>query len=159
MDFAYDLYSSWDVQQFLGRVPRVMGSRASAEALIQRLSAVDDPVKGYWVVENASSADLLGTVMLQGIRRSGETRPSDELEIGWHFHPRSWGHGYATRAAKIVLHHAFSAGADQVIAVVHPENLASRAVCTRLGMASQGLSEKYYDATYELYAADRQRSG
>ncbi|MHA7294085.1 GNAT family N-acetyltransferase [Arthrobacter sp. HLT1-21] len=85
VDFAYDLYSNEDVQRFLGRIPKVVRSRASAETLIHRLSAVKDPVTGYWVVGDASSAELPGTVMLQSIRLSGTDGPSDEVEIGWHF--------------------------------------------------------------------------
>ena len=36
--------------------------------------------------------------------------------IGWHFHPQHWGQGYATEAARAVLHHAF---VDQGLSVVN----------------------------------------
>lgn len=152
-DFVFDLYSRWDVQRYLGHEPKVMEGIEEAHALIERLRARSGPVLGYWAVESAASGALVGTVMLQGIRLSGTRDPSDEVEIGWHFHPNAWGHGYATDAAQQVMQHGFESGLDRIIAVVHPENAASGRVCLRLGMTNEGLTDRYYDAEYELFAA------
>ena len=151
--FVYDLYSRWNVQRYLGHAPTVMAGVDEAHALIERLRSRIDPVLGYWAVEEESRHTLLGTVMLQGIRLSGTQGPSTEVEVGWHFHPDAWGHGYATEAAQLVMQRAFDEGVDRVIAVVHPGNEASRRVCLRLGMTDEGATSRYYDAEYVLFTA------
>ena len=151
--FAFDLYSRWDVQRYLGRDPKVMEAPAQANALIARLAAVDDPVLGYWVVQVSSTGEPVGTVLLQGIRLTGTNERSDQIEIGWHFHPDAWGRGYATEAAKVVMHHGFDAGLERIIAVTHPENVASQRVCHRLGMKEEGVTSRYYDVECQLFVA------
>jgi RimJ/RimL family protein N-acetyltransferase len=153
--FVFDMYSKPDVQRFLGRQPKVMEHRTHADALIKRLTAVDDPIRGYWAVEAVPSGELLGTVMIQGIRLSGANEPSDELEIGWHFHPDSWGQGYATSAAELMVQDAFASGADRLVAVVRPGNAASIRVCQRLGMEDAGITDRYYDASCHLFVLER----
>ncbi|MFF1879776.1 GNAT family N-acetyltransferase [Leifsonia sp. NPDC058230] len=151
--FVYDLYSRWAVQRYIGREPKVMEDPEQAHALIRRLRSTEDPTLGYWAVEAVATGELVGTVMLQGIRLSGTQGPSDEIEIGWHFHPDAWGHGYATAAAKLVLQHGFESGLDRIIAVAHPENLASHRICLRLGMTDEGPTTRYYDTECELFTA------
>ena len=74
-----------------------------------------------------------------------------EVEIGWHLHPDSWGHGYATEAARAVLAHGFAAGLPEILAVTHLGNEPSQAVCRRIGMRHQGTVEKWYDVPSELF--------
>lgn len=157
--FVFDLYSRWDVQRYLGHHPRVMEDVSQAEALIERLRAVDDPTLGYWAVEAADSGTVVGTVMLQGIRLSGTSHASDQVEIGWHFHPDTWGSGYATDAARVALEHGFASGLDSILAVAHADNVPSQRICRRLGMEGAGITDAYYDAEYELFVAAKQRPG
>lgn len=154
-DFVYDLYSRWDVHRYLGHEPRIMAGADEAQTLIERLRSRNDPVLGYWAVEAAGTTTVVGTVILQRIRRSGTDGPSEEVEIGWHFHPDAWGRGYATEAARLVMQHAFESGTTRIIAVAHPDNTASLRVCLRLGMTDQGRTTRYYDAEYQLFTADR----
>lgn len=153
--FVYDLYSRWEVQRFIGREPQVMTEPRQARALIERLRSREDGVLGYWAVRSLPTGNLVGTVMLQGIRISGTPGPSDEIEIGWHFHPDAWGHGYATEAARLVLTHAFDSGLTRIIAVAHPDNTASHGVCLRLGMSDAGRTARYYDTECELFVIER----
>ncbi len=155
--FVFDLYSRWDVQRYLGHEPRVMENPTQAEGLIERLRAVDDPALGYWAVEAADTGTLVGTVMLQGIGLSGTSSPSDQVEIGWHFHPDAWGRGYATDAARVALEHGFAAGLDSILAVAHADNFPSHRICRRLGMEDAGTTNAYYDAEYELFVAKKGR--
>jgi len=74
-----------------------------------------------------------------------------EVEVGWHLHPDSWGHGYATEAARAVIDRGFGAGVAEVYAVVRPGNEASIAVCRRLGMTPLGRLRRWYDAELEAY--------
>lgn len=155
-DFVYDMYSRWEVQRFIGPVPRVMEDRSEADRLIERCQRFDHPVQGFWAVEREEDAQLVGTILLKGIPASGDAplQPSGDTEIGWHFHPDYWGRGYAAEAASAVLAHSFSKGLDRVIAVTSAENIASQRVCKRIGMEHRGTTTDYYNATCELYSAE-----
>ena len=43
VDFVYDMYSRWDVQRFIGRVPRVMENRDEAEEKVARWRSLAVP--------------------------------------------------------------------------------------------------------------------
>lgn len=157
-DFVFDMYARWAVQQFIGLVPTVMESRDQAVALIGRWQDLVHPVHRIWAVTGRGSGRLHGTLLLKSIPASGtgsSAAPSGDTEIGWHFHPDSWGHGCASEAAAAVLQYAFGHGLDEVVAVTAPANLASQRVCERIGMTRRGLTTKYYDATCELFSAIR----
>ncbi|MDN3482860.1 GNAT family N-acetyltransferase [Arthrobacter sp. APC 3897] len=155
-DFVYDMYSRWEVQRFIGLVPRAMEDRSEADRLIERCRNFDHPVRGFWAVQRVVDAQLVGTILLKGIPASGEAplQPSGDTEIGWHFHPDYWGKGYAAEAASAVLGHSFREGLGRVIAVTSAENTASQRVCERIGMEHQGTTKDYYNATCELYLAE-----
>ncbi|WP_442933800.1 GNAT family N-acetyltransferase [Micromonospora sp. CPCC 205556] len=70
--------------------------------------------------------------------------------LGWYFHPDAWGRGYASEAA--VLRHAFEAGLQTVLAVTHPDNVASQGVCRRLGIRHHGPTDRYNDMTCEFFS-------
>ena len=74
-----------------------------------------------------------------------------EVEVGWHLHPDSWGHGYATEAATAVIQHGFDAGLPEVYAITHTTNERSQAVCRRLGLDDLGVMEKWYDEESRVY--------
>jgi RimJ/RimL family protein N-acetyltransferase len=153
-DFAFDLYSRWDVVRFLGRTPAVLTERAEAVRRIARLRALEDDVRAFRLVELADGTPV-GTVMLQPIPASGPEplRPSGDTEIGWHFHPDHWGHGYAAEAAGALLAAAL-VDLPRVIAVTYPENAASQRVCERIGMRRLGPTDAYYNVRMELFAAE-----
>ena len=59
-------------------------------------------------------------------------------EIGWTMHPDYTGRGYATEAARAVLHLAFATlGLHRVFAELDPRNGASIAMCRRVGMREE----------------------
>ena len=101
-----------------------------------------------WAVERAEDGVVVGTVLLL-------TLPHDdhgEVEIGWHLHPDSWGHGYASEAARAVLAHGFAAGLPEIIAVSHTDNDPSQAVMRRLGMEDRGITDRWYDDESAYFA-------
>jgi RimJ/RimL family protein N-acetyltransferase len=102
-------------------------------AFVQKRMSADYPEGlGYWSVFNrfAEQDVLLGWVLLLPYHRY-----SDEVEIGWRFIHSSWGKGYATEAAAVVLGHAFrTVKLQKVVADIHPLNLSSIAVAEKLGM-------------------------
>jgi RimJ/RimL family protein N-acetyltransferase len=174
--FVLDLYSRWEVQQFIGTKPRVMTSMAEAGELIGRWRGIDHPVHAVWAVQLKAAVlpephqagplqaepgqptqarpKLAGTLLLKSIPASGSElplQPSGDTEIGWHFHPDRWGKGFATEAAQVVLNYAFANGLPQVVAVTNPANTASQRLCTRIGLSHCGQTDKYYNARCELF--------
>lgn len=159
VDFVFDTYSRWDVQRFIGRVPRLMADRAEAIERVDRYAAWDEEEpKGIWLIADRKSGERFGTALLKDLPASGPAdplQPSGETEIGWHLHPDAWGRGIASEAAQRVLEYAFEAGLDRVLAVTHPENTASQAVARRIGMRDEGLTDAYYNTTCALLRIDR----
>ncbi|WP_320414906.1 GNAT family N-acetyltransferase [Kocuria sp. cx-116] len=149
--FVQDLYSRPEVQRYIGdgtqRVRTLDEARAKISAWNERYLA--EPMQGLWAVCRKDGT-VTGSLPLKPIPDS-KTAVERDIEIGWHFHPDHRGHGYATEAARAVLEHAFASGLERVVAVTHPANTASRAVCLRLGMTHLGLSDAYYDAACELF--------
>lgn len=63
-----------------------------------------------------------------------------EWEIGWAIHPRLWGQGLATEAARALLAFAFTElQAHRVVAFSHAHNAASLQVMRKLGLQQEGL--------------------
>lgn len=148
-DRLLDLLSRMEVVKWLGDgEPELMRDLDEAHARIDRYAGRSDPPLGVWAVERRSDGVVAGTVLLL-------TLPNDEhgeVEIGWHLHPDSWGHGYATEAAAAVLAHGFAAGLPEIIAVSHTDNRPSQAVMGRLGMTDRGIVERWYDGPSACFA-------
>jgi RimJ/RimL family protein N-acetyltransferase len=63
-----------------------------------------------------------------------------QAEIGWALSPAAQGHGYAAEAATVMLDALFdAAGMHRVRAELDPRNVASVALCRRLGMREEAL--------------------
>ena len=57
------------------------------------------------------------------------------VEIGWRLSSKHWGKGYATEAAKAVLHHAFTdLKLDEIISFTVVANVKSRRVMEKIGL-------------------------
>ncbi len=146
LDRLWDMYSRWEVMRFLGAAPKVMADPAEAAGLVARWTAPHahwPPTYGQWAIEDRRTGVAVGTALLKPLPNSDGSAASD-IEVGWHLHPDSWGHGYATEAAGALVQRAFAAGVPEVFAVVYPENTASLAVCRRLGMESIGETDRWY---------------
>jgi len=104
---------------------------------------------GLWVVEWRHEPGFLGWCGLLPLERTGL------IEIGYRYVPEAWGRGVATEAARAVLDHGFRGlGFDPIVAVAHPDNLASCRVLEKIGMRSEGLS-RHYDADLVFYGLTR----
>ncbi|MBS0489875.1 MAG: GNAT family N-acetyltransferase [Proteobacteria bacterium] len=58
------------------------------------------------------------------------------IDMGWRLSREAWGHGYASEAARAVLHDGFTRlDLPEIDAITAAVNLRSRAVMERLGMA------------------------
>ncbi|HEY2949312.1 MAG TPA: GNAT family N-acetyltransferase [Micromonosporaceae bacterium] len=157
LDRVYDIYSRWDVARWLGAAPRAMSVPSEALAAVRRWrdrgAELGDPF-GVWAVEVRDSGVVAGTVLLLPLPDS-DGSPATDVEVGWHLHPDSWGHGYATEAARAAVERAFAAGIPEVHAVVAPGNERSVAVCRRLGMTPLGRTGRWYGAEFDAFRLRR----
>src|SRR5579864_9557638 len=91
---------------------------------------------GTWAVERRSDHAVIGRV--------GMINPEGwpGLEIGWTLGKHYWGMGYATEAAACAMRYAFlTQPVSKLISCIHPDNVASQAVATRLGETKGQRSE------------------
>jgi len=85
---------------------------------------------GNWGVVPEGEAEIIGWAGLQFLPELNET------EVGFLLNRPFWGRGYATEAAMASLQFGFNRiQLDHIIALVHPENLASQRVISKCGMS------------------------
>ena len=146
----FDLYGRREVARWLGRTPQEMQSLDQAKDAVAGWRSWNEEraPAGRWAVERRDDGVVAGTVLLVPLPDG-----DGEFEVGWHFHPDSWGKGFATESARGAIAYGFEQGLEEVFAVVRPDNAASLAVCRRLGMEELGPTTTYYDTELELFRA------
>ena len=151
---AFVIYSDPEVMRFLGTpggksLESVEKMRAAiADRYLPRYSAT--PQFGAWAAERKSDRKIVGTILLKDL----DGQP--EIEVGWHLARFAWGRGYATEGARGAMTHGFDiAKLDRIVAVVHPDNLKSQAVCRRLLMRHAG-TKNAYQQDLQYFIADRE---
>jgi RimJ/RimL family protein N-acetyltransferase len=114
-------------------MPRPL-SRAESDDFVRRAQRhIEARGWGLWAVEGRADGQFIGYVGLAVPSFSEHFTPC--VEIGWRLRRASWGHGYATEAARECLRVAFETlGLPEVVAFTVPANVRSRAVMQRLGM-------------------------
>jgi RimJ/RimL family protein N-acetyltransferase len=121
--------------------PRVMEyfatgplSRGESDALADRIEAqFAERGFGLWAVEVPAVEAFAGFCGLAVPSFTAHFTPC--VEIGWRFAARSWGHGYATEAARAVLAHAFGPlGLREIVSFTTASNVRSQGVMQRIGM-------------------------
>jgi RimJ/RimL family protein N-acetyltransferase len=145
----FDMMSRMEVVRYLGDGgPVLMTDVEEARTRIERINGRERvPPTGFWAVEVRATGTVAGSVMLVPLPHG-----DGELEVAWHLHPDSWGHGYATEAADAVLRHGFAHGLTEVYAVTHVPNVRSQAVCRRLGMEDLGIDPPVAQRWYAVAA-------
>jgi RimJ/RimL family protein N-acetyltransferase len=89
------------------------------------------------LVETLEPARVIGEVGL--VWRDGNPKTA---EVGYVFHPHSGGQGFATEAVGALIDAAFDTfGFVAVVARTDESNLASRALCERVGMRLLSISD------------------
>jgi RimJ/RimL family protein N-acetyltransferase len=85
---------------------------------------------GLWIIETAAG-EFVGDCGLTWQAVNGRT----ELEVGYHVRAKVQGRGYATEAASACLDFARNVlGASHLVAIIHPDNRASRRVAEKIGL-------------------------
>jgi RimJ/RimL family protein N-acetyltransferase len=116
-------------------------SRAESDDFVGRAQrGIDARGWGLWAVEVRADGQLAGCVGLAMPSFVAHFTPC--VEIAWRLRRASWGHGYATEAARGCLRFGFETLAlPEVVAFTVPANVRSRAVMERLGMVRNPLED------------------
>jgi ribosomal-protein-alanine N-acetyltransferase len=119
--------------------------RERVEKLIDRqIRHWQDFGYGWWAVEGLADEQLLGW---SGLQYLPET---DEIEIGYLLGKPYWGVGLATESAQAGLDFGFgSLGLDEIVGIVHPDNLASLRVLEKIGLEYVSQAEYFGMACYQ----------
>jgi RimJ/RimL family protein N-acetyltransferase len=106
---------------------------------------------GTWLIEALPAARFAGYC---GIRPL-ELEQVSEIEIGWHVHKHFWNQGIATQAAALACRAAATRfGLSRLVALVHPDHVASRRVAQNVGMRCERTTVLEGDYPAIVYAAD-----
>lgn len=104
-----------------------------------------------WAIVVRRTGELVGDA---GLSRT-DVEGVEEIELGWVVRPDRWGLGYATEAGAAWVDRAFGAlGIRRIVSMIRPDNLASRRVAEKLGMAVER-EASWNDAPHLLYALER----
>ncbi|VXB77951.1 GNAT family N-acetyltransferase [Aeromicrobium sp. 9AM] len=153
-DFLYDVFRRPEVARWSGEGEPMADRDAALRHIAgQPKRAGDHPAAGIFHVSVTATGTPAGLVLFAPLP-SSEGVGRDDMEVGWHFHPDAWGHGYATEAAQALVDRGFAAGLAEIYAVTHPDNVASQAVCRRLGMTDLGLRSEWYDVELRAFRLD-----
>jgi RimJ/RimL family protein N-acetyltransferase len=134
---------TWD-----GTVGTLEDTRKSLDS---KLRHVEQHGFGMMAVVDRGDGALLGFAGLQHL----EGGP--EVEIGYYLGRRAWGRGLATELAHVLVDRAFhDLGLDRLVAVVRPENEASKRVLAKAGLHREGV-ERHYGADVEVWALHASR--
>jgi RimJ/RimL family protein N-acetyltransferase len=83
------------------------------------------------LIESRSTSEFLGYCGIRPLVLEG----TPATEIGWHTKKTAWNRGIATEAAAAVRDLAFARFAQtRLVALIHPDHLASRRVAEKIGM-------------------------
>ena len=144
LDGLNTLNSDPEVMRYLSGQPE---TREETRAIIERVKARWLEV-GYswWAFVERDGGQIVGAGCLQNLRREATLLPdvTCPLEIGWRLRRDRQGRGYASEAAYAIGDFAFERlQPEALLAVCHPDNLASANVMKRIGMQPQGLQHWY----------------
>jgi len=151
-------YHDLDAFALIGSDPDVMryigdGNPQSRDQTAQRLDAIIEHHNqhgfGLWAAVEKTSGDLIGFCGLQFLDNTSE------VELGYRLAKRLWGMGLASEAAQASLRYGFEQlGIDRIVAVVHPENIASSRVLEKIGL-TYVKDGWYYNRDLRYYAITR----
>lgn len=147
IDAYLKFWNDPQVMQFIGD-GTWGGGRQKVEEFITKniLGYKPNPGLGSWAVIDKSSAELVGEAGLVAVGGS------DEVDAGYILRKDYWGKGYGTELLKGLLRFGFkNLELNKIIAVAHPDNIASARVMQKCGMTYCGLGF-YYNRPSVKYA-------
>lgn len=76
------------------------------------------------------------------------------LEVGYHVRPEHQRRGYASEAADACLSFARALGTTHIVAIIHPENVASQRVAQKIGLVREGVTASSNGQVQTVYGRD-----
>ena len=158
-DGLHAMNSLPEVMQFVGGQTETKEQTAAVIARVKRCWEAWGT--SWWAFIDTKSERVAGAGCIQYLRR--DASPPEDLnslknnpvEIGWRLHPDFWRQGLASEAARRMAAFAFeSFPIQELVAVRHPDNIASGWVMDRLGMQVRGL-EPWYGTTVTTHVISR----
>jgi len=109
-------------------------SRVESDKMVERMEReFEERGYGLWAVERGDTEEFIGYTGLHQVAFEASFTPA--VEIGWRLTQGSWGHGFASEAARRALAFAFEDLAlPEVVSFTLPANTRSQAVMRRIGM-------------------------
>ncbi|MBG1240516.1 GNAT family N-acetyltransferase [Nostoc sp. NZL] len=140
LDYLFRLYSDVEIMRYL--LPRTREqTQASLSKHIQQWQKHNF---GMWAVIYKETGKMIGRCGLSFL----ENTP--EVELGYVFDKFYWNMGLGTEASQATLKFGFwQAKLDRIVAIAHPENIASVRVIQKVGMKYEKNASYYgHDVVY-----------
>jgi [ribosomal protein S5]-alanine N-acetyltransferase len=144
----HEVYSDPSTFRYISRGPSESIEETRAR-IAEKMRHQEEHGFAMWAVCERASGRVVGDCGLQLL----EGGP--QVELGYRLARPVRGRGLATEAGRACLVAGFDdLELDRIVAVAHPENVASRRVMKKLGMTLMGLGN-HYGADTVLYAITR----
>jgi RimJ/RimL family protein N-acetyltransferase len=89
---------------------------------------------GTWYLESLPDGEFAGYCGIRPLVLEGR----HEVEVAWHVRKTRWNCGLGTEAARFAMRLGFEQfGLSRLVAIIHPDNLPSRRVAEKVGMAEE----------------------
>ena len=152
LDAYIDIHEDPEVLRHL-LVPRPAGGRPAAWRTLALLA-------GHWHLRGYGQWTVIEKATREVIGRVGLWNPDGwpGLEVGWVIRRSRWNNGFATEAAQEAVRVAFDdVGADHVISIIPPDNMASIRVAEKIGEAFER-EQMIEGRTVHIYGMNRPRT-
>lgn len=111
-------------------------SGEQGDRIVTSLVDMDGPTNDEWwmaIVADRKTGETLGDLALH-LSSEGRT-----AEVGYTFHRKFWGNGYAVEAVAMLVEYLFDVlHVTRVFGMLHPDNVASAMVLERTGFVFEG---------------------
>ena len=124
----YRLNSDQQVIKYIHE-PTLLSEEQAREIIVRIILPQYEHNLGRWAVHTKAGNEFIGWCGLKFLAES------NEVDIGYRFHPFAWGKGYATEAAQNTLDYGFNQlNLNEIIGRAHAENAGSIKVLQKIGM-------------------------
>lgn len=124
----YTLNSDREVIKYIHEPP-LQSEEQAKEIIVRIILPQYQHNLGRWAVHTKPGNEFIGWCGLKYLAES------NEVDIGYRFHPFAWGNGYATEAASHTLDYGFTQlNQNEITGRAHAENTGSIKVLQKIGM-------------------------
>ena len=136
--------------------PRPKSRDEVAAWLAWNLELYEEHGFGTWYLASVPDDAFAGYCGIRPLLLEGR----HEVEVAWHVNKLHWNRGLATEAALVSMRLGFDRfGLSRLVAIIHPDNGASRRVAQKVGMAEERTLVHDGEPTVVYGTAGRPMSG